>query len=429
MYDKEQSDLKNQIRICCLWPFELRFKNNAIYQRILNLANQYQVFLLTKKGVILPDEIKATGVLHYQSPFLSHSDYLDTVIYILFAFLKSISLNRTKKFHVIYTFYDFTSIIGFLLLPFLKARWVVDVLEHPAIFLLNHLQRENLSFSYYVRLYLLKSFVALQRQIFRFADMVIVIGSDVSEGLPRIMSDEYHVNPQRILPVPNGVVLDYTRARCSDNTIHSDRFSIFYVGRVNRFRGVDTLLDAVKILTNRIPNLKLFIIGKTRREEEAWLKECLEKLQLSEYVEHLGALEHEKLLTLMDDSDVCVCPYRNTGQLNMAYPVKMFEYLAKGKPIVATNLSGIAKIIRHGYNGLLVEEGNPEQMAEAIYNIYCDDNLRKSLCANALESVRPYDWANINNKILQEITKLVQFPHESTHIPETPTVGSQRMAN
>jgi len=81
------------------------------------------------------------------------------------------------------------------------------------------------------------------------------------------------------------------------------------------------------------------------------------------------------------------------------YPVKVFEYLAMAKPVIATNLKGVSQIVKHEGNGLLIEPDDPEAMAKAILRIYQDEKLREKLRRNARKSVLQYDWDIINEKI------------------------------
>lgn len=107
----------------------------------------------------------------------------------------------------------------------------------------------------------------------------------------------------------------------------------------------------------------------------------------------------EKVLALLEQADVCVCPFPKLKGTEHIYPLKVFEYLAMGKPVVATNLKGISQIIKHGENGLLVEPNNPDEVTEAILRIYKDPELRSRLEQNARKSVLEYDWDIINKKM------------------------------
>ena len=81
-------------------------------------------------------------------------------------------------------------------------------------------------------------------------------------------------------------------------------------------------------------------------------------------------------------------------------PVKLFEYMGMGKPIVATNVGQQAEVIKHNHNGLLCEERQPEALADSIYQIYKDKDLAQRLGNQArIDAVEKHDW-KVNAQII-----------------------------
>ena len=72
-----------------------------------------------------------------------------------------------------------------------------------------------------------------------------------------------------------------------------------------------------------------------------------------------------------------------------------------GKPIIATRHAGIPDAVKDGYNGILVEENNPDELGKAIMKLYKDKKLRKRLGDNGKKWVKNFNWDKISDKILK----------------------------
>jgi glycosyltransferase involved in cell wall biosynthesis len=171
-------------------------------------------------------------------------------------------------------------------------------------------------------------------------------------------------------------------------------------------RGLNMMLRAIAILKDRIDRLKFILIGDARKEDAAYLDSAIRNLGLEHQIDFLGRLDHRDVLTHMEVSDVCLFPFPRAETVNYIYPVKIFEYMAMGKAIVATRLVGIRCIIRDGVDGLLVEPNDAEEMAHAIFRIYKDSDLRKRLETSARGAAKEYDWTKINEEINEKLVRL-----------------------
>jgi len=93
--------------------------------------------------------------------------------------------------------------------------------------------------------------------------------------------------------------------------------------------------------------------------------------------------------------DVCICPY--SSQLiakNKSYR-KVVEYLAAGKPIVASNAQGREKFLREGNNALLYQAGEPKDLAERVKTILSDERLYARMSCNNLELAKEFSWREV----------------------------------
>jgi glycosyltransferase involved in cell wall biosynthesis len=104
---------------------------------------------------------------------------------------------------------------------------------------------------------------------------------------------------------------------------------------------------------------------------------------------------HEQTPFLYALADVFTLPsfYENC-------PLAMLEAMASGRPIVASNISGISELVTHEKDGLLTQCGNVDQLAETIITLIEDDGLRKKLGRNARRSVQVHnDWKKVATEV------------------------------
>jgi glycosyltransferase involved in cell wall biosynthesis len=208
-----------------------------------------------------------------------------------------------------------------------------------------------------------------------------------------------------MLFVPNGVDLQATAPGLDCAGL--DWHRIIYVGQVSRQRGMDVLLKAMSLVACRIPAAHLLIVGPARSVDGDWLQCTIEEMGLGEAVDYRGPQPSETVWRLMEESAVGVYPFHNP-ELDYVSPVKVFEYLAMGTPVVASRLTGVKEIIVDGQNGLLVNPGSAQSMADALISLWETPGLLNELRRRARASVARYDWREIHAEINRWLLDRVQ---------------------
>jgi glycosyltransferase involved in cell wall biosynthesis len=193
-----------------------------------------------------------------------------------------------------------------------------------------------------------------------------------------------------MLLVPNGVDLAEVPEKPEPG---SDPFTVFYVGGIATQNGASVLLQAFRRLSQTRSNARLVLAGEIVSSEQAHYER---ELQPGNGVAYLGPTPPDEVHRQMESAHVCVYPFLHTRATDCVYPVKVFEYLAMGRPVIASRLQGVSRIIRHEWNGLLVEPGDAGALAGALERIAADAELRASLARRARASVERFDWAAIH---------------------------------
>ena len=162
-----------------------------------------------------------------------------------------------------------------------------------------------------------------------------------------------------------------------EDTCQNEReIRILYVGFLRHEKGLHYLLQSLKILRDRKLNVCLTIVGDGPVKE--FLSRNSIRLNLRNAVDFKGYVSsEEELEEFYVRSDIFVLPSISEGT-----PRVLLEAMARGLPIVSTNVGGIPDLIKHMENGYLTSAGDGNSLADAIYEIMTNDSLRKQMIKN-----------------------------------------------
>jgi glycosyltransferase involved in cell wall biosynthesis len=167
---------------------------------------------------------------------------------------------------------------------------------------------------------------------------------------------------------------------------------ITYTGSLQPGKGVETFIQCSKILPEKI---FLIVGGKESQIND------LKKGIAAENVLWVGQVSPDKVPYYQSASDVLVLP-NNKGSVidDVTSPMKLFEYMASGRPIVATDMPSVLEVLEHKRNALICPAGDPLALAENIKLVLEDSQLGKDIAANALKELEHFTWDFRAKKLL-----------------------------
>jgi glycosyltransferase involved in cell wall biosynthesis len=236
----------------------------------------------------------------------------------------------------------------------------------------------------------------------QLADRVTVISRGVEEQLRH-----YGIETSRYLLNPNGVDPDEFRPDIDGAPIReryglSGHIVVGFIGSFTRWHGVETLFDAAVSVLQRESTLCFLMIG------EGDLRSALQKktadFGLERAIVFTGLVPHTDAPRYLAACDILVSPHLGfeDGTKFFGSPTKLFEYMAMGKPIIASRLEQIGEVIRDGENGLQMTPGDASQLAGQILNLAHNEELRARLGGAARqEVVQRYTWKANVDRILK----------------------------
>lgn len=202
--------------------------------------------------------------------------------------------------------------------------------------------------------------------------------------------------------VPNTIRKSFFESYTIDKSItnkYKDSFVILYLGDTHLRRGLQTAISSVKILKEKIPNLKLVIVGKNTTDKI--LKEQVIDLGVEKYVDFEGWQSVNLFQSYILSSHICISPLHRNLQHDVAYANKIFQYMSFGKPLLVSNATAQKELVEKQKSGLVHEEKNADDFAEKILQLFKDEDLRFELGKNGKKFVRnEFCWEKTSKKLL-----------------------------
>ena len=199
----------------------------------------------------------------------------------------------------------------------------------------------------------------------KYADYVIVMADELKEQILK--------NGKRSRKIE--IVSNYHQIDKEINIDHrllknyENRFVLSYIGLVNAsHRGVDIPIHAMSHIIKKIPEVLLLIVGSGRALPE--MRELACELKLQDYVEFTDWVPFHLVPTYISASTVGLIPYRIDDHTDTTLPHKLFQYMALGKPVVASRARAIARIISQTKCGYVVPPEDPTTLSKTIISLY-----------------------------------------------------------
>jgi len=243
-----------------------------------------------------------------------------------------------------------------------------------------------------------------ERMIWCGADLIVV----VSESLRRYLQ-EAGVRPERIRVLPNAVDANLFHNRLDGEPVRKrfhlgSRFVVGFLGTFKQWHGADLLMEAFQRLHQGDPDMHLLLVGDGPLRES--LQEKIRQAGLEHEVTLAGKVTHQEVPLYLATMDVAVAPYPDLSKFYFS-PLKLFEYMAAGRAIVASRLGQIAEVIVDGESGLLFKPGDVEDLVRCIRRLREDSRLRLALGKQASMTSRSYTWSKNASQVVAWVEALV----------------------
>ncbi|MBH8551463.1 glycosyltransferase family 4 protein [Nostocaceae cyanobacterium CENA357] len=228
-------------------------------------------------------------------------------------------------------------------------------------------------------------------QVFQAATALIAVSDEVKTYLIN------YVDSSKVQIIPNGV--NPERFSVLHTATQPENFTVGFVGTLKPWHGLPILTEAFTRLHQRVPNAKLLIVGDGPEREN--LEGELAKRGLDSHTQFTDAVNPDEVPQLLTKMDVAVAPYPAQSDFYFS-PLKVYEYMAAGLPVVVSRIGQLTDLIDTGVNGILCPPGDAIALADALEKLWRSPTLRHSLGQAARQKVlKNHTWDAIAQKILR----------------------------
>lgn len=219
--------------------------------------------------------------------------------------------------------------------------------------------------------------------------------------------------------IPNGVDLEHFNSDVAPIEEFNDgRPNILFVGRMEKRKGLNYLLDAFRRVKEDMPEARLIAVGPGTRLRRHYEKQVAR--QGLKDVVFVGFASYEDLPRYYQTADVFCAPA--TG--SESFGIVLLEAMALGKPIVASDIEGYASVVSDGVDGVLVPPRDSHSLALSLIELLNDETRRHRMGAEGMAKARNYGWDSIARRVLDYYKRVLseppwekKFPH-----PEATTI-------
>jgi glycosyltransferase involved in cell wall biosynthesis len=184
---------------------------------------------------------------------------------------------------------------------------------------------------------------------------------------------------------------------------------LLYIGTLADWQGLDLVIKALPGILEQ-QAVRLHIVGRGRSRQRKLLSKQIRKLGLEGCVTVQAAVPHHEVPALIAGADICIAPLglndRNVTQ--GACPIKVLEYMASSRPLVATNMPIIRELLREDVDALLFSPNDPDDLARQVLRLLGDYELSQRLSESATErALTKFSWHTAQKKLLKVYDKLL----------------------
>ena len=242
----------------------------------------------------------------------------------------------------------------------------------------------------------------------RGADVVTVISQQVwhdvvnNLSIPpaKVVINPNAVDPQRFHPGVDGTAVR-RKLRLEG------RIVVGFISSFDLWHGVEVLTRAIEPVVRDCPEVVFILIGDggLRRQSEAYVQAH----GLADHTIYTGLVAHERVPEYLAACDILASPHvpNPDGTIFFGSPTKLFEYMAMGKPIVASRLGQIAEVLGNDRNAVLVEPGDVDDLARGILSLIDNPDRARTLAHQArADALARHTWTHHAQRIVEAIERI-----------------------
>lgn len=261
----------------------------------------------------------------------------------------------------------------------------------------------------------------LKLALIRWIDRINLTSADrvipITRGLQRMVHTRYGIPLEKTAVVGSGSNVELFKPedpqRCRQELgLDPAGPYVGFVGSFFRYQGIDTLIEAAPAILERVPDARFLIVGDGVMREP-WLEKVKER-GLHSAFRFPGRVPYVDAAHYINAMDVCVAPFVSArGETS---PLKLFDYLACGKPVVVGDIPPVRELIGESRGIVGVPPEDPKALAEAIVELLADPERQRRLGERGRAFVvADHSWGSIARKVASLCRQAIEARTKRSH--------------
>ncbi len=250
---------------------------------------------------------------------------------------------------------------------------------------------------------------------FRNASLICCVSQAVADYVIKLVACQVGTNSKlAVIVTPNAVNPQRFSSLSPVSTrAGTDKLIIGFVGTLKPWHGLEYLLQAFAVFSQHNPklNASLLIVGDG--PQRTAIKDLANKLHITSKIQLVGAVAPADIPLWLEKMNIAVAPYPALKNFYFS-PLKVFEYMAAGLPVIASDIGQIKELIQHEKQGLLVTPGSVTALTQALQQLTDHPQQASQLGYQAQQHVlQNYNWDAIAQRVLKEVFTTGKHYHPS----------------
>lgn len=228
---------------------------------------------------------------------------------------------------------------------------------------------------------------AYEKKQFKHANKIIT----VEEPIKQWYVEHIGIPEEKIIVTPNTPVKKQIEELELSGPKDKNSFTLYYAGKIDINRYIGSIIQALALLSTKIPEIKFNIAGKIARRCDP--RVMAEKYNVSQYVNYLGELSYMDMMRYMKQADLCISflPI-NSEELNRTIVTKIYQYLQLEQPMLVGRTEYIKHFVESNEIGWVADETDPKSIADKVYYLYKNQAVMKRFSENAAKIKNEFIW-------------------------------------
>jgi len=247
----------------------------------------------------------------------------------------------------------------------------------------------------------------LQKAVYLIENLLIRHANCIIAVTPGIKDDfvKRGIDKKKVHVIPNGANIDLFKPINRDKSAECIGLDkkykyICFVGNLAPWQGVEYLIKSTSMILKRCPDVRFLIVGNGTMQGD--LEALAEELGVPDKFIFTGVIPYEKVPLYINASDLCVAPFivARNAKIGLS-PLKIYEYLACGKPVVASDIPGVSDILKKSCGGIVVTPEAPRELADVIIKMLGNKDLLEEMGSNSRKYVvKNHSWSAVAERIV-----------------------------